>query len=59
MIHRIENGLSIVISGSFRKHYKEICVMIRNFESQGIQVLSPRHSVVINPGEDFVLLETD
>lgn len=59
MIHRIEDGLSIVISGSFRKHYKDICVMIKNFESQGIEVLSPRHSAVVNPGEDFVLLETD
>jgi len=59
MIHKIEDRLSIVISGSFRKHYKDICVMIRNFENQGIEVLSPRHSTVINPGEDFVLLETD
>ena len=59
MIHRIEDGISIVISGSFRRHYNDICVMIKDFESQGIRVLSPRHSAVVNPGEDFVLLGTD
>ena len=59
MIHNSPNGLSIVISGSFRKHYDDIREAIRRFEGLGMQVLSPEHSEVVNPGNDFVLLETD
>ena len=29
------------------------------FEDLGIRVLSPEHSEVVNPGDEFVLLETD
>jgi NTP pyrophosphatase (non-canonical NTP hydrolase) len=55
----IEGGLSIVISGSFRKHYEAICKAIGEFEGIGIDVLSPRHSRVVNPGDAFALLEAD
>lgn len=59
MVHSIEHSLSIVISGSFRKYYSDIRGMITRFETLGVQVLSPKHSEVVNPGDDFVLLETD
>lgn len=54
-----EDKLKIVISGSFRKHYSDIKDVIRKFESLDIQVLSPQHSNIVDPEEDFVLLETD
>jgi len=54
-----EGILKIVISGSFRKHYNDIRDAIKRFENLNIQVLSPQHSNVLNPDEDFVLLETD
>lgn len=59
MIHSSPNGLSIVISGSFRKYYDDIREAIKRFESLGIRVLSPEHSEVVNPGDEFVLLGTD
>jgi len=59
VIHNNLNGLSIVISGSFRKCYEDICRALKRFESLGIRVLSPQHSDIVNPGDDFVLLETD
>jgi NTP pyrophosphatase (non-canonical NTP hydrolase) len=55
---RIKNP-TIVISGSFRRHYAEIKSAIKEFESLGITVLSPRPSRVINPGEQFAILESD
>jgi len=59
MVNNIEGELSIVISGSFRKYYTEIRNTIKEFESLGFQVLSPKHSNVVNPEGDFVLLESD
>jgi len=47
------------ISGSFRKFYQEICNTYEIFEQNGITILSPRNSKIINPTEDFVILETD
>lgn len=51
--------LKCTISGSFRRFYKEICETRRVFEKNGIIVLSPAVSKIINPDEDFPLLETD
>jgi NTP pyrophosphatase (non-canonical NTP hydrolase) len=59
MTRNSSDGLTIVISGSFRKHYDDIREMIKRFEGLGVRVLSPKHSNVVNPGEEFVLLETD
>lgn len=59
MIDGSTNGLAVVISGSFRKHYDDIRETIKGFESLGVNVLSPKHSDVVNPGEEFVLLESD
>lgn len=51
--------LSVVVSGSFRRSYAGISETVRTFESLGIDVLSPRASRVVNPGEEFAVLETD
>ena len=51
--------MKCTISGSFRKFYKEICEARIVFESDGIIVLSPAISKIVNPNEDFPLLETD
>lgn len=47
------------ISGSFRKFYREVCEAYDIFEQNGISVLSPRKSSIINLDDDFVLLKTD
>ena len=59
MTDNTEGRPSIVISGSFRRYYNGIRDAIKQFESLGVEVLSPMHSNVVNPGEDFVILETD
>ena len=53
------NKLSIVISGSFRRHFDGISKAVETFESLGVSVLSPKASKVVNPGEEFAILETD
>lgn len=52
-------NIKIVISGSFRKHYNGIKNLIEQFESIGIDVLSPNTSKIINPKDQFVILESD
>lgn len=59
MVQTRENRITIVISGSFRKHIQGIQEKIREFEALGISVLSPKASKVINPKEEFAILETD
>ena len=54
-----KDKLSIVISGSFRKHYDYIREMIQQFEGLGIRVLAPKHSEILNPDDEFIILETD
>jgi len=51
--------LSVVVSGSFRRSFDGISETVRMFESLGVNVLSPKASKVVNPGEEFALLETD
>jgi NTP pyrophosphatase (non-canonical NTP hydrolase) len=53
------NNPTIVVSGSLRKNYEGICNIIKDFEDLGINVLSPKPSQIINPGEEFPILETD
>lgn len=52
-------GQSCAIIGSFRKHYNKILELSREFETIGIKVLTPKLSKIVNPDEDFVLLESD
>ncbi len=49
--------LSIVVSGSFKKHFEDISNLIRQFEALDITVLSPKVSK--NSNNEFVILETD
>ncbi|MDP2703990.1 MAG: MazG nucleotide pyrophosphohydrolase domain-containing protein [bacterium] len=51
--------LSVVVSGSFCRSFEGISETVRAFESLGVEVLSPKASKVINPGEEFAVLETD
>jgi len=51
--------MKCVICGSFRKFYAEVVKTISIFEHRGIKVLSPTKSKIINPGEPFVILESD
>jgi hypothetical protein len=52
--------MDTVISGSYRQHYPNIRdEVIPTFEAQGIRVLSPPRSTIVNPGADFVLFEAD
>ncbi len=51
--------LSVVISGSFRKHLEGINATGKAFADIGVEVLSPKLSNVINPGHEFALLESD
>lgn len=44
-----------VISGSFRKHLKEILSLKKKFEKNGVKVLSPRFEQAKNPGQEFVV----
>jgi len=50
---------SIVVSGSFRKHFEGISRVIKEFENLGIQVLSPKPSKVMNPEHKFITDDTD
>lgn len=42
------NNTSIVISGSFRKHFQDISSLIQEFEELGVQILSPQASQIMN-----------
>ena len=48
-----------VVSGSFRKYYAQIASAVRVFRKHGIDVLSPQVSRIVNPGEEFAILESD
>ena len=47
----------VVISGSFGKAFEEIMKAVEEFEKAGFEVLAPKKSKIINPGEEFVVLE--
>ncbi len=51
--------ISVVISGSFRRHYDAIKSAIKDFENLDVKVLSPKSSQIINPGEEVAILATD
>ena len=51
--------MKCTISGSFRKFYTEIVKLIDEFSSLGVEILSPKKSKIINPREEFVVLESD
>lgn len=47
------------IIGSFRKYYDDIVTVIEEFEQNGVRILSPKVSTIINPGDEFVILASD
>jgi nucleoside 2-deoxyribosyltransferase len=48
-----------VISGSFRKHLKEISKLKKALERYNIQVLSPEVCEAVNPKDEFTILGSD
>jgi len=50
---------SVVISGSFRKHFEEIQAVRVKLERLGVRVLSPQSAAVRDKKSGFVLLTTD
>jgi len=52
-------AMKATIIGSFRKFYDQICLTYQIFEKNGIDVLSPRKSSIIDPSVDFVILKSD
>ncbi|MCA2213007.1 hypothetical protein [Jidongwangia harbinensis] len=49
----------MAIIGSFRKHHAEVVAAGRAFRSQGIDVMSPPDSEVLDPSLDFVRFASD
>jgi len=45
----------ITISGSFRKHLRQILKLKQQLEGQGVKILSPRFTRPKNPREEFVV----
>jgi hypothetical protein len=52
-------SLRTVISGSYRKHLRELYELKQEIEKLGILVLSPIGSAALNPDEEFVFLDAD
>lgn len=48
-----------LIIGSFRKHYPQIIKIIKYFNTNGIEVLSPKISNILNPKDEFVIFDYD
>lgn len=53
------SSLKTVISGSYRKHLNEMFSIKDQLTKHGIDVLAPVSEGVLNPGEEFVLLDMD
>ena len=52
-------SLRTVISGSYRRHLRELYELKSHLEGIGINVLSPIGSFALNPNEEFVFLDAD
>lgn len=52
-------SLRTVISGSYRRHLRELYELKKEIEKLGILVLSPVGSSALNPEEEFVFLDAD
>lgn len=51
--------LKSVIAGSYRKHFMTMLKIKEFLESRRIDVLAPVSSGVVNPGDEFILLDED
>lgn len=50
---------STVISGSYRRHLGDILILKRFLEEKGVTVLAPTGTTAVNPGSEFIVLDTD
>lgn len=57
--HMHDDTLSTVISGSFRKHLHKIVRLKQELERQHVKILSPAGDLAVNPGEEFIVLDSD
>ena len=48
-----------LIIGSYRRHFEHIAALKASLESNGVTVRAPASDRIVNPGEDFALLESD
>jgi hypothetical protein len=55
----VMSTVNTVISGSYRKHFREMVELKGFLEKERIQVLAPVSTGVVNPGEEFILLDDD
>ncbi len=53
------SSVNTLISGSYRKHFKQMLELKQFLKRQRIHVLAPVSEGVINPGEEFILLDED
>jgi adenylate kinase family enzyme len=51
--------ITTVISGSYRKHLRDMLRLRDRLRACGVRVLAPRGAHALNPGETFVLLDSD
>lgn len=49
----------VTVSGSFRKHYREIALAIDAFADGGVEVLSPKKANIVASESEFIILDTD
>lgn len=54
-----QNKRKCLIIGSFRKHYSQIVETIKFFNTNNIDVLSPKISTILNPEDEFVVFDYD
>lgn len=52
-------SIETIISGSFRKHLRQIVRLKYLLEENGIKVLSPEGHLAINPDQEFIYLDSD
>jgi hypothetical protein len=54
-----DDTLCTVISGSFRKHLKELMLLKAALQKNHVTVLSPAGHAATNPSEEFIVLDSD
>ena len=57
--HACNAALYTVISGSFRKHLRQIVQLKEALKKYQVVVLSPSGNAAINPDEEFIVLDSD
>ncbi|OXM87234.1 hypothetical protein [Paenibacillus rigui] len=55
----MKDTLKTVISGSYRKHFNQMLEVKTFLEQEGIHVLAPVSHGIVNPGEEFIILDED